>query len=212
MALRTRLAVSGVTPGSSLTTRDTVLRATPARVATSFMVGRPRPFRVTGAFSLFSGVARGRLSSSLIMAPPRVPLVALRERWAARLPADALRTRGLRFPPGPSLLQNGASRPMRHSFFGGVIAASGVAARCAVVVFGKSTLWVVSVFVRFCAWSADAPAGGSFRLTICRGGPRTRRPGTGAWMCLDDDERRRGADHRLGRRGGRKAPAGRPRG
>src|ERR1700748_303505 len=107
MALRTRLAVSGVTPGSSLTTRDTVLRATPARVATSFMVGRPRPFRVTGAFSLFSGVARGRLSSSLVMAAPRVPLVALRERWAARLPADAMRIRGLRFPPAQVCYKTG---------------------------------------------------------------------------------------------------------
>ena len=44
----TRRPVSGVTPGSPLTTRETVLRPTPARVATSFMVGRPRPFRRTG--------------------------------------------------------------------------------------------------------------------------------------------------------------------
>ena len=34
-------AVSGVTPGSPLTTRDTVFSATPARDATSFIVGRP---------------------------------------------------------------------------------------------------------------------------------------------------------------------------
>src|ERR1700733_1484309 len=43
IAPSTRLVVSGVTPGSRFTTRDTVLSATPARVATSFMVGRPPP-------------------------------------------------------------------------------------------------------------------------------------------------------------------------
>src|ERR1700761_5976798 len=36
----TRLAVSGVTPGSPFTTRETVFSATPALEATSFMVGR----------------------------------------------------------------------------------------------------------------------------------------------------------------------------
>lgn len=40
MASWTRFSVSGVTPGSPLTTRDTVFRPTPARAATSFMVGR----------------------------------------------------------------------------------------------------------------------------------------------------------------------------
>ena len=40
MASWTRRSVSGVTPGSPLTTRDTVLRPTPARAATSFIVGR----------------------------------------------------------------------------------------------------------------------------------------------------------------------------
>ncbi len=40
MASWTRLTVSGVTPGSPLTTRDTVFRPTPARAATSFIVGR----------------------------------------------------------------------------------------------------------------------------------------------------------------------------
>ena len=62
IALRTRPAVSGVTPGSSLTTRDTVLSATPARVATSFMVGRPRPFRGTGP--------PGPLGTPAPLAPP----------------------------------------------------------------------------------------------------------------------------------------------
>lgn len=36
----TRRSVSGVTPGSPFTTRETVLSPTPARAATSFMVGR----------------------------------------------------------------------------------------------------------------------------------------------------------------------------
>jgi hypothetical protein len=94
MAFRTRLAVYGVTPGSSLTTRDTVFSATPARVATSFMVGRPRPGRVAAA----PAAPRGRLSSSLIMAASRVPLVALRERWGW-LPA-AGRVGPDPFPPG----------------------------------------------------------------------------------------------------------------
>ncbi len=40
MASWTRRSVSGVTPGSPLTTRETVFRPTPARAATSFMVGR----------------------------------------------------------------------------------------------------------------------------------------------------------------------------
>ncbi len=40
MAAWTRRSVSGVTPGSPLTTRDTVFRPTPAWDATSFMVGR----------------------------------------------------------------------------------------------------------------------------------------------------------------------------
>src|ERR1700761_7093970 len=39
----TRLAVSGVTPGSPFTTRETVFSAPPALEATSFMVGRPAP-------------------------------------------------------------------------------------------------------------------------------------------------------------------------
>src|ERR1700760_3816911 len=40
MARSTRAAVSGSTPGSPLTTRDTVIRLTPAAAATSRMVGR----------------------------------------------------------------------------------------------------------------------------------------------------------------------------
>ena len=85
IALRTRLAVSGVTPGSSLTTRDTVLSATPARVATSFMVGRPRPFRRTGP--------PGPLGPAAPLAPsgtcgPREPAAgaaqARRLTWLAR--------------------------------------------------------------------------------------------------------------------------------
>ncbi len=40
MASWTRRSVSGVTPGSPLTTRETVFRPTPARAATSFIVGR----------------------------------------------------------------------------------------------------------------------------------------------------------------------------
>lgn len=40
MASCTRRSVSGVTPASPFTTRDTVLRPTPARAATSFIVGR----------------------------------------------------------------------------------------------------------------------------------------------------------------------------
>ena len=43
IAPSTRLVVSGVTPGSLFTTRDTVFSATPALDATSFMVGRPPP-------------------------------------------------------------------------------------------------------------------------------------------------------------------------
>jgi hypothetical protein len=49
MAARTRSAVSGVTPGSPLTTRDMVFSATPARDATSFIVGRPRSESVLAA-------------------------------------------------------------------------------------------------------------------------------------------------------------------
>src|SRR3954452_4148961 len=41
IAAVTRRAVSTATPGSSLTTRDTVLRLTPAVLATSRIVGRP---------------------------------------------------------------------------------------------------------------------------------------------------------------------------
>src|SRR3954452_9243560 len=40
MAASTRSAVAGCTPGSSLTTRDTVLMLTPASRATSFIVAR----------------------------------------------------------------------------------------------------------------------------------------------------------------------------
>ena len=40
IAARTRDSVSSVTPGSPLTTRETVFRPTPARAATSFIVGR----------------------------------------------------------------------------------------------------------------------------------------------------------------------------
>src|SRR5450755_3927161 len=40
MARSTRAAVSGRTPDSALTTRETVMRLTPAAVATSRMVGR----------------------------------------------------------------------------------------------------------------------------------------------------------------------------
>lgn len=40
MASMTRRSVSGVTPASPLTTRETVFSPTPARAATSFMVGR----------------------------------------------------------------------------------------------------------------------------------------------------------------------------
>ncbi|GGO65327.1 hypothetical protein GCM10012289_16760 [Nonomuraea cavernae] len=39
MASRTRSAVAGLTPGSPFTTRETVLSATPAAEATSFIVG-----------------------------------------------------------------------------------------------------------------------------------------------------------------------------
>jgi hypothetical protein len=62
-------------------------------VATSFMVGRPRPCRVAAA----PAAPRGRLSSSLIMAASRVPLVALRERWMGCLPPGV--SARLRFPP-----------------------------------------------------------------------------------------------------------------
>ncbi|GGX66757.1 hypothetical protein GCM10010324_09970 [Streptomyces hiroshimensis] len=43
----TRRSVSGVTPGSPFTTRETVFRPTPARAATSFIVGRA-PYRGEG--------------------------------------------------------------------------------------------------------------------------------------------------------------------
>src|SRR4051812_12005769 len=43
MTRRTRSAVAGLTPDSSLTTRDTVLIDTAARRATSAIVGRPPP-------------------------------------------------------------------------------------------------------------------------------------------------------------------------
>src|SRR5215472_5586735 len=46
MARLTRSAVAGRTPGSSFTTRETVLRATPASLATSIIVGR-RPSSCT---------------------------------------------------------------------------------------------------------------------------------------------------------------------
>jgi hypothetical protein len=50
IALCTRAASSGATSGASLTTRDTVVRLTPASVATSFIVGRRvRPLVLTAS-------------------------------------------------------------------------------------------------------------------------------------------------------------------
>src|SRR5436309_5204016 len=48
----TSAAVSGRTPGSSLTTRDTVLRLTPAAWATSAIVGRALPSSSLAAVSV----------------------------------------------------------------------------------------------------------------------------------------------------------------
>src|SRR5207249_256703 len=48
----TTAAVSGRTPGSSLTTRDTVLRLTPAAWATSAIVGRALPSSSLAAVSV----------------------------------------------------------------------------------------------------------------------------------------------------------------
>ena len=45
----TRAVSSGETPGSALITRDTVLRLTPARAATSRIVGRGRARSPSGA-------------------------------------------------------------------------------------------------------------------------------------------------------------------
>ncbi|GHI29327.1 hypothetical protein Sdagh_10570 [Streptomyces daghestanicus] len=75
MASCTRRSVSGVTPGSPFTTRDTVFRPTPARAATSFMVGRlpyrfpllrcrGRAMSVTGGNPVLSSTGSRRLLSS----------------------------------------------------------------------------------------------------------------------------------------------------
>src|SRR4051794_26561431 len=58
----TRSMVSGVTPGSPLTTRETVFRPTPARAATSFIVGRA-PYR-------FAAVRGLRTVSATDVRPP----------------------------------------------------------------------------------------------------------------------------------------------
>ena len=51
IASRTRCSVSGVTPGSPLTTRETVFRLTRAAIATSFMVGRERSIGLLEKFT-----------------------------------------------------------------------------------------------------------------------------------------------------------------
>src|ERR1700760_709321 len=57
MARSTRAAVSGCTPGSPLTTRETVIRLPPAAVATSRMVGRLFTFgRLSSAFGPIGNV------------------------------------------------------------------------------------------------------------------------------------------------------------
>src|SRR5579859_122513 len=58
----TRLAVSGVTPASPFTTRDTVFSATPALDATSFIVGRPT--LCTASTCLFIGPPGNSLLST----------------------------------------------------------------------------------------------------------------------------------------------------
>src|ERR1700722_4804823 len=58
----TRLVVSGVTPASPFTTRDTVLSATPALDATSFIVGRPT--LCTASTCLFIGPPGNSLLST----------------------------------------------------------------------------------------------------------------------------------------------------
>src|SRR5581483_436589 len=81
MACCTSAAVPGSTPGSPLTTRETVLRPTPARAATSFMVGRgactgepsaarrPRPGPLAGDGEL----APGYIAAPSVNGPGRPP-------------------------------------------------------------------------------------------------------------------------------------------
>ena len=81
MARSTRAAVSGRTPDSPLTTRETVMRLTPAALATSRMVGRGftigRPLACASASSQVrpDPVSSGRLDACTL--PAAAPCVAL---------------------------------------------------------------------------------------------------------------------------------------
>ena len=62
---------AGDTPGSSFTTRDTVLKLTPARAATSRSVGRlPSPIVVLAARGRWPVLRPESLSSVVIVAEP----------------------------------------------------------------------------------------------------------------------------------------------